>query len=558
MANDDLKIKITIDTDTKQIIVARNEVNRLGSSLLGTDTAANSLKSSLKSAVYSAAGLVGVSIGIKELTSSFIKTADAMKDLDGRLRLATTSLGEYKKQQIALLSVANSSFSKIGDVTNLYIKMSQGLKQVGFVTDDITRVTNNFTKALQLGGATAEESSSAILQFSQAMGSGILRGEEFNAVNEASPKLMQYLADSMSVPIGALRNLAAEGKLTSDIVANALLKAGDAINADFANMPITVSRSLTLVKNELADLTKNIDKELDVTGFLSDKFKNFSGMLSENKESIAAFFGFIGENKGVLAALVATLAANALKAKLFSAALKILNVDAMSSNRTFRQMSIEQKALVVATNSARNAFIALKTALSSFLPTAAIGGAIMGISMLIEHFNKAKTSAESFNNALSMTRDELEKLSHASVSNALIGAKNELKDLQKEFNDINRDLRLDYGFNYLGDGKAVPTKFTNNNEVIAKMAKLDELKKKIKEIYELENNLKQLQSKKTVEKSSGEAERQAINEQYKQVTALSEKYKDVKIPVELQEQLKAVNADLKRINELKDSGANIG
>ncbi|EPX3989133.1 tape measure protein, partial [Campylobacter fetus] len=434
MANDDLKIKITIDTDTKQVIVARNEVNKLGSSLLGTDTAANSLKNSLRSAVYSAAGLIGVSIGIKELASSFIKTSDAMKDLDGRLRLATSSLGEYKKQQIALMGVANSSFSRISDVTNLYIKMSQGLKQVGFATDDITRVTNNFTKALQLGGATAEESSSAILQFSQAMGSGVLRGEEFNAVNEASPKLMQYLADSISVPIGALRNLAAEGKLTSDIVANALLKAGDAINADFANMPITVSRSLTLVKNELADLTKNVDKELDITGFLSDKFKNFSGMLSENKESITAFFGFIGENKGTLMIIGLALTTNALKAKLFSAALKLLNVDAMSSNRTFRQMSIEQKALVVATNSARNAFIALKVALSSFLPAAAIGGAIMGISMLMDHFDKAKTSAQSFNNALSMTRSELEKLSHASVSNALIGAKNELKDLQEEFN----------------------------------------------------------------------------------------------------------------------------
>ncbi|EAK0414886.1 hypothetical protein YY92_09210, partial [Campylobacter fetus] len=558
MANDDLKIKITIDTDTKQVIVARNEVNKLGSSLLGTDTAANGLKNSLRSAVYSAAGLIGVSIGIKELASSFIKTSDAMKDLDGRLRLATSSLGEYKKQQIALMGVANSSFSRISDVTNLYIKMSQGLKQVGFATDDITRVTNNFTKALQLGGATAEESSSAILQFSQAMGSGVLRGEEFNAVNEASPKLMQYLADSISVPIGALRNLAAEGKLTSDIVANALLKAGDAINADFANMPITVSRSLTLVKNELADLTKNVDKELDITGFLSDKFKNFSGMLSENKESITAFFGFIGENKGTLGVLAIALTTNALKAKLFSAALKLLNVDAMSSNRTFRQMSIEQKALVVATNSARNAFIALKVALSSFLPAAAIGGAIMGISMLMDHFDKAKTSAQSFNNALSMTRSELEKLSHASVSNALIGAKNELKDLQEEFNDLNRDLRLNYKFNYLGNGKAIPTKFANNDDIVEKAARMDELAKKIKEIYNLQNDLNLLKSQKSSEKNSSEAERQALNEQYKQVTALGEKYKDVKIPVELEEQLKAVNADLKKINELKDTGADIG
>ncbi|WKW23584.1 hypothetical protein [Campylobacter fetus] len=230
----------------------------------------------------------------------------------------------------------------------------------------------------------------------------------------------------------------------------------------------------------------------------------------------------------------------------------------MSSNRTFRQMSIEQKALVVATNSARNAFIALKVALSSFLPAAAIGGAIMGISMLMDHFDKAKTSAQSFNNALSMTRSELEKLSHASVSNALIGAKNELKDLQEEFNDLNRDLRLNYKFNYLGNGKAIPTKFANNDDIVEKAARMDELAKKIKEIYNLQNDLNLLKSQKSSEKNSSEAERQALNEQYKQVTALGEKYKDVKIPVELEEQLKAVNADLKKINELKDTGADIG
>lgn len=90
---------------------------------------------------------------------------------------------------------------------------------------------------------------SASLQLTQALGSGVLRGEEFNAVFEAAPNIMQTVADYMNVPIGQLRNMSAEGQITSDIVKNAMLSATDSINQQFKQMPLTFSQVWTGFKN---------------------------------------------------------------------------------------------------------------------------------------------------------------------------------------------------------------------------------------------------------------------------------------------------------------------
>jgi tape measure domain-containing protein len=82
-------------------------------------------------------------------------------------------------------------------------------------------LTESISQALRLSGASATEAQSSLLQFGQALASGVLRGEEFNSVVENSPRLAQALADGLNVPIGRLRKLAEEGRLTADVVVNA-------------------------------------------------------------------------------------------------------------------------------------------------------------------------------------------------------------------------------------------------------------------------------------------------------------------------------------------------
>src|SRR5690606_35702010 len=106
-------------------------------------------------------------------------------------------------------------------------------------------------KAFVVSGATAQEASNAIIQLSQGLSAGALRGEEFNSVNEQGGRIMQALAKHLGVTRGELRELAKEGKITSQVMMAALAGQADQIAAEFENMPLTVGRALTELRNEL-------------------------------------------------------------------------------------------------------------------------------------------------------------------------------------------------------------------------------------------------------------------------------------------------------------------
>ena len=118
-------------------------------------------------------------------------------------------------------------------------------------SDEAIVFAENLNKLYKVAGASQEEMHSSQLQLLQAMGSGVLRGEEFNAVFEAAPNIMQTEADYMGVPIGKLREMAADGKITADIVKNAMLGATSEINAQFDQMPMTWADVWTGVMNKL-------------------------------------------------------------------------------------------------------------------------------------------------------------------------------------------------------------------------------------------------------------------------------------------------------------------
>ena len=110
-------------------------------------------------------------------------------------------------------------------------------------TYDPDEATNGHRTSGGLSGASATEAQSSLLQFGQALASGVLRGEEFNSVVENSPRLAQALADGLNVPIGRLRKLAEEGRLTADVVVNALMSQKDKLASEYAQLPATVTCS---------------------------------------------------------------------------------------------------------------------------------------------------------------------------------------------------------------------------------------------------------------------------------------------------------------------------
>jgi tape measure domain-containing protein len=179
-------LKYTVDVDTKG---ARSSIASLQSSLGG----------------------IGAAVAGAFAVQSLVGFGDELISLRNRLSAFTGSQAEANAQFDQIAAIAGRARSGLAETGALYNKMAIAADSMGVSTAQVGQITETFAKSLKVGGANAQESASAILQFSQAMGSGVLRGEEFNAVFEASSSTMLDIAKALGVPIGKMRELAKEG-----------------------------------------------------------------------------------------------------------------------------------------------------------------------------------------------------------------------------------------------------------------------------------------------------------------------------------------------------------
>ena len=130
-----------------------------------------------------------------------------------------------------------------------------------------------------------------MLQFGQALASGVLRGEEFNSVVENSPRLAQALADGLNVPIGRLRKLAEQGQLTADVVVNALMSQKDKLAAEYAQLPVTVGTAFERLKNAFAQWIAKVDESTGIT----QKLATALDWLARNFDTVMSWLKVIAE-----------------------------------------------------------------------------------------------------------------------------------------------------------------------------------------------------------------------------------------------------------------------
>ena len=280
-------------TETASLIVSakvegadklKSDLNSIGSEAKKAEKSASQLSgafTTLKTAIAAVAGSM--------IVREFVQISDEMSLMNSRLKKATDSMAEFTAQQKAMHAIARDTHADIKDTTDLYVKLAPALKDLGKSTDEINKVTSSFTKALQLGGASAEEAAAAIKQFGQAMGSGALKGDEFNSIAEASPTLMRYFADGLGVPIGKLKELASQGKLTAEAVSGALLKMNEQIDKDFTQMPVTVGKAFTDLKTEISLLVAEFDKAAGATGGMSQGLETLADWIKDNRSDIVEF-----------------------------------------------------------------------------------------------------------------------------------------------------------------------------------------------------------------------------------------------------------------------------
>ncbi|MFH1493729.1 MAG: tape measure protein [Pseudomonadota bacterium] len=240
-------------------------------------------------------GIISVA-GLAGMAKSFVDTADAVNSLNARLKLATKSTQEYTAAKSEVTTIALRTGQSLESIGTLYAKVADSMRQLGISQKDTLQFTEATAQAMRLSGASASSAEAGITQLSQALASGVLRGDEFNSIMENSPRLAQAMADGLGVPRGALRSMAEEGKLTADVVTQAILSQSAALSGEFAQMPVTVGQAFTNLRTNMMLWVEQVDTSTGITG----KF--------------AAALKILADNLGMVMSAAGTLASIALPA----------------------------------------------------------------------------------------------------------------------------------------------------------------------------------------------------------------------------------------------------
>jgi tape measure domain-containing protein len=216
-----------------------------------------------------------------EGAQELLALGDQYENLKARVKLATDSQDEFNAAQTALFEIAQETRSDLESTVTLYTKTEGAVKRLGGTQRDSFDLTRAVAEAFKVSGASAQESSSGIQQLSQALASGVLRGDEFNSVMESSPRLAQALADGMGQPISKLRSLAEAGELTADKVVKALLSQKDAIAAEYAQMPLTVEGAMQQAENSLLRYVGQLNESTGATQRVAGGIQFLAGHLED-------------------------------------------------------------------------------------------------------------------------------------------------------------------------------------------------------------------------------------------------------------------------------------
>jgi tape measure domain-containing protein len=229
-----------------------------------------------------------------QLVREFVQTADAMAAMDGRLRNVIGSGQDYAEAQRELYAISMRNNVALQDSTALFTRIIEPVQKMGGGVREAATMVDALSTGLRISNATQAESSSAILQFSQAMAGGVLRGEEFNAVNEAAPQFLGALANALGVGRGELRKMAEDGKLTADVVGNAMPAALAELQAKAAGLPETVGGAMSDLRNEFSLAVAQIDRTTGATGGLAQVI----GLVADLVREFNLVMGSAGDSAG--------------------------------------------------------------------------------------------------------------------------------------------------------------------------------------------------------------------------------------------------------------------
>ena len=239
--NNLMQVNATVNKISTNIINITNNQQKFNDEVKEGANSTDNLLGKVKS-------LAGAYLGFQGI-KALVNTSDQFVQTTARLNMMNDGLQSTAELQEMIYQSAQRSRASYTDTANAVAQLGNRAKNAFNSNEEVIAFSEQLNKMFTIAGASQQEMSSATLQLTQALGSGVLRGEEFNAVFEAAPNVMQAVADYIGKPIGELKDLASEGEITADIVKKAMFAAADETNAKFESMPMTWAQVWTTISN---------------------------------------------------------------------------------------------------------------------------------------------------------------------------------------------------------------------------------------------------------------------------------------------------------------------
>ncbi|MEQ5179298.1 tape measure protein [Proteus genomosp. 6] len=491
------EIVYQVQMDVQQLLTSQRQLeqrlNRMDSSFNRTSQSVNNTERSMLSLSKVATSLAGY------LSASMVASySEAWTELNNKLSNSIRASESLVDVTQRIFDISQTTRSSLDATATLYARLERGTREYNTSAEDLAKLTTIINQGFIVSGATATEAENAIIQLSQGIASGVLRGEEFNSVAEQGSRLMVALADSLGVSIGQLRKMAAEGKLTTDVVVKGLLSQGDAIGKEFAKTTRTMSQAFQEAGNNLTKflgenttikstvsafsdavitVSKNLDVMTDVLTFAAGVIgSRFLGALSlagvaqlkKAKDTITSTMATRNSVKAEILAAKETLTRvqaekvfalttqQSLSAQLSAAQTeqqrsRIRNELSANSARIAaltRQETLETNRLAAAQARVASTSITMAGAMKALnIATAPLGGP-MGALMLAgaamyyfyQKTEQAKQEAHDFADNVDQLTDKLKELSYQEIARDVQDASDKQKILNAEMEEQEKQL----------------------------------------------------------------------------------------------------------------------
>lgn len=257
---------------------------------------------------FASAGRAAAAATAAFATGKLVQIADEWNSVNARLKQASSSADDFAASQRQLMEISQRTGTAFSDNASLFSRAAASMREYGYSSDEVLKITEAVSTGLKLSGANTQEASSVITQFSQALAQGVLRGEEFNAVNEAGDRVIRALAAGMGVARKDLKSMADQGQLTIDKVVPALMSQLGALQGEFASMPQTVSGSLQKVTNSFMAWVGGVNQATGATDALSGGLDGIAQTLdSFTSSAVSGALSDVADNMSTITTVAGAL-----------------------------------------------------------------------------------------------------------------------------------------------------------------------------------------------------------------------------------------------------------